>query len=72
MADHPAAASWISRLRPAATRDAADWADYGTAFGLDRSMDDPSPAVADAAPSPAAAPSRRWWHRWAGGAANRR
>jgi hypothetical protein len=72
MADASPAPSWFQRLRITTGPAEPDWADYGTAFGLDRSLDSPVPvdAASNAVPGaaredggaePAAARSRAWW-----------
>ena len=65
MADIPQQASWISRLRRHKAGQPTDWADLGTAYGLDLSLqasaEHASPGAAKSgAPK---APARRWWQR---------
>jgi hypothetical protein len=63
MADATSQASWIDRLRSRKSRQQTDWADLGTAYGLDLSME-PTPAADPAsAVTPPGAPARRWWQR---------
>jgi hypothetical protein len=59
MADRSFAPHWLGRLRARNGRAHTDWADLGTAFGLDRSMqprDEPPAPDTPAAREP-------WWRR---------
>jgi hypothetical protein len=64
MADVSQPASWFSRLRQGRERRQTDWGDFGTAYGLDLSLQAGAEqeAAAARAPAPKAAP-RRWWQR---------
>ncbi|MBL8328945.1 MAG: hypothetical protein JNJ71_08845 [Rubrivivax sp.] len=66
-------ASWIRRWRRA--RRDTDWADLGTAFGLERSLEQasaPQAASAEATGPGTGAPPRTWWQRWGRRSAVRR
>lgn len=66
MSNASRALSWITRLRTEPTRPASDWADLGTAFGLDQSMQaahDDATAPKPVEPPPASGWSCRWPRR---------
>jgi hypothetical protein len=64
--------SWVTPWRRRAPTSSSDWADLGTAFGLDLSMAAEAPA-GDASASPSSAlPQRRWWQRLNQGRGSRR
>jgi hypothetical protein len=66
MAKASPVASWTSRWRRRNRRTASDWADLGTAFGLEMSL---QPAVDAAAQGPVEHPARQehhWWQRLRG------
>jgi hypothetical protein len=64
MAQATTAARWMQRLRHRAAAPQPDFADHGTAFGLELSM---QPDAAVPAPARRSGPARpSWWRRLAG------
>jgi hypothetical protein len=60
-------ASWSSRWQRRGARGGTDWADLGTAFGLEMSMRPPGDVEPpQAAAAPPVAKGRRWWQRLGG------
>ncbi len=68
MAQSPSPTSWFSRLRGRAAQPQTDWADLGTAYGLDQSMGKRQslPDQPPAAPQANLGASRAWWNRLSG------
>jgi hypothetical protein len=62
--DEPSASflsRWMRRGRPVR---AEDWADYGTAFGLELSMEEGVPTAPQTTPAASAPAERRWYAPW--------
>lgn len=68
MSNTSRALSWLSRWRAEPARESTDWADLGTAYGLDQSMQAPAteaapPTPTEPAPAAPSARSRGWPRR---------